>query len=188
MNGMNIIVAMILSYMTALGNCHAITYSGSPEEDIYNYTVRGINGDTMQLGRFRGKKMLFVNLATGSPRVAQIGELEQLQQQMGDKVVVIGFPSNSFGHESRSNGTIKAFCQAQYKTGFHLAAVGNVAGSGCQSVYQWLADGTKNGVAAVTIEGDYQKVLINGEGRIVGMFAPSVSPMDSSLINAILEN
>jgi len=185
---MNIIVAMLLSYLNTIGGRYAIACSSSPVEDIYGYAVKGIDGDTIQLGRFRGKKMLFVNLATGSPRVAQIGELQQLQEQMGDKVVVIGFPSNSFGHEPRNNEAIKALCETQYQVGFRLAAVGDVAGSGCQTVYQWLADANKNGVAAVTIQNDYEKVLLNGEARIVGMFAPSVSPTDSTIVNAILEN
>ena len=185
---MNIIVGIILSCIIAIGGEHVVTCGGAATEDIFAYAVKGIDGDSIQLGQFRGKKMLFVNLATGSSRAGQIGELQQLQQQMGDELVVIGFPSNSFGHESRSNDDIKAYCKVQYQVGFRLADVDDVAGAGCQSVYRWLAEAAKNGVVSIEVQSDFHKVLLNGEGRIVGMFAPSLSPLDTTIVNAILEN
>ena len=70
---------------------------------IYDYTVPKIDGGMISINDLRDKKILFVNIATGSDRVTQLGQLQQLQEQYADSLVIIGFPSNSFGNESRNN-------------------------------------------------------------------------------------
>ncbi len=146
---MKIILAMIISCMSGIGEGRIVPAGA---EDIFSYVIVDVDGDSIQLDQFRGKKMLFVNLATSSPKAAQIGELQVLHKRYGSRVVVIGFPSNSFGHETRSGLGVRAYCGAQYEADFRLTAVNDVAGADCQPVYQWLMDAAKNGVASVTIQ------------------------------------
>jgi len=87
---------------------------------IYSFQITDINNNTINFNDFQGKKLLLVNIATGSTRVSQLSQLEQLNQKYGDSLVIIAFPSNSFGHESRTNSEIKQFCQSQYGITFRL--------------------------------------------------------------------
>lgn len=153
---------------------------------IYSLHFNDIDGNQVNLSTYQNKKILIVNIATGSPRVNQLGNLQQLHQLYGDSVVIIGFPSNSFGNESRSDAEIKQFCQSNYGVTFKIASKNPVAGTGIQSIYNWLARAGENGVTDIPMGKDFQKVLIGKDGTIMGFFAPSVDPMDEAIQSALL--
>jgi glutathione peroxidase len=155
---------------------------------FYSLSFQDSNGTTVPMSNFSGKKILLVNIATGSSRAGQLAGLQQLQGQYGDSLVIIAFPSASFGAETRNDAEIKAFCQANYYTTFTIAAKGNVAGSNLQPVYNWLAQTTENGDMDLVIGGDFQKILIGKDGHIMGIFSPKLQPTDSLIINAITSN
>ncbi len=152
---------------------------------FYNLQFTDTDNNTISMTNFQHRKVLLVNIATESPRATQLAELKQLQEQFADSLIVIAFPSNSFGNEPRSNSEIKQFCQSTYNTNFLLAAKDGVAGTTTQAVYQWLANESANGQLSLSISGDFQKVLISEQGELVGFFSPKISPLDISVINAI---
>ena len=154
---------------------------------FYSLTFQSIDGNNISMAQFQGKKVLLVNIATGSSRVSQLQQLQQLQEQYADSVVVIGFPSSSFGLETRSNAEIKQFCQTQYGATFTLASKMPVAGVEKQPVYQWLTTLSQNGVINQEVNGDFQKYLINSSGSIIGVYSGVVSPLDSAIVNSILQ-
>jgi glutathione peroxidase len=102
--------------------------------------------------------------------------------------VVIGFPSNSFGNENRSDAEIVQFCQAQYNANFLLASKGSVKGADMQPLYSWLAHQSENGVTDSEVKSDFQKYLIDTNGEILGLFAGSLSPLNQQVISAITGN
>jgi glutathione peroxidase len=155
---------------------------------IYTLSFTDTDGNTVSMSSFQNKKILLVNIATNSPRVEQLTGLQQLKQQYGDSLVVIAFPSNSFGNETRTDAGIKQFCQQNYGVNFVIASKGSVSGFSVQPVYDWLKHTAQNGVMDVEILRDFQKVLINKDGNIIGVFAPGVSPTDSSIMSAITTN
>lgn len=155
------------------------------QTSIYSFNISRTDGGSINFSTFEGKKILLVNIATGSDKVSQLAELQQLHQQYGDSLVVIGFPSNSFGHESRSNAEIKAFCQSQYEVSFLLAAKGDVKGSGIQPVYNWLTKASENGQTNTIVKDDFQKYLISESGELIGIFIGSVSPLDPQIVSNI---
>jgi glutathione peroxidase len=156
--------------------------------NFYSLSYVNIAGTTVNMNSYAGKKILLVNVATESIHVAQLASLQQLQQQFADSLVVIGFASNSFGHESKTNAAILQFCQQQYNISFPLAAKNNVTGSAIQPVYNWLANQTENGVMQGLVKTDFQKFLINKQGNLIGVFAGAISPLDVSVVNAIQSN
>jgi glutathione peroxidase len=155
------------------------------QTSIYTHTVTGINGNEIDFSDFQGKKILLVNIATNSPRASQLGELQQLHEQYGDSLVIVGFPSNSFGNEQKSNSGILHFCQTQYGVSFLLAAKGPVKGGDIQPFYYWLTNKTENGVFGNEIKSDFQKYLFDRNGNPLGVFAGSLSPLNYQLVNAI---
>lgn len=155
---------------------------------IYTLSFTDTDGSTVNMNSFQNKKILLVNIATNSPRVGQLTGLQQLKQQYGDSLVIIAFPSNSFGNETRSDAEIKQYCQQNYNVNFFIASKNSVFGLYIQPVYNWLKHTEENGVMDVEIMSDFQKILINNDGNIIGVFAPGVSPTDTSIVSAITIN
>ena len=155
---------------------------------IYSLSFTDTDGSTVNMSSFQNKKILIVNIATNSPRVGQLTGQQQLKQQYGDSLVIIAFPSNSFGNETRSDAEIKQYCQQNYNVNFFIASKNSVFGLYIQPVYNWLKHTEENGVMDVEIMSDFQKILINNDGNIIGVFAPGVSPTDTSIVSAITIN
>lgn len=152
---------------------------------FYSLQYQHSNGSTVNMSSYQGKKVLLVNIATNSPRVNQLAGLQQLQQQYGDSLVVIAFPSNSFGNESRTDAEISQYCHSNYNTSFLIAAKGAVTGSNPLPVYNWLSKASENGDMNLVIGADFQKILIAKDGSIQGVFSPKVDPMSDEIRTAI---
>jgi glutathione peroxidase len=153
---------------------------------IYSLHFTDIDGNQINMSGYQNKKILLVNIATNSPRISQLENLQQLQQLYGDSIAILVFPSNSFGNESRSNLEIKQFCQSNYGVTFKIASKNSVSGTGTQSLYNWVAHASENGTTDVAIGRDFQKVLIGKNGNIIGFFAPSMDPLDETIQNALV--
>jgi glutathione peroxidase len=88
--------------ITALIKCIA-TYLVS----FHSLSFKNVDNVTINMSNFINKKVMIVNIATGSARVSQLAGLQQLQQQYADSLQIIVFPSNSFGKETKTNAQIK---------------------------------------------------------------------------------
>lgn len=153
---------------------------------IYTISVSDVNGNTLNLSTFAGKKILLVNTSSNSPHVAQYAKLEQLYQLHRDSLVIIAFPSNSFGNEPGNDSTIKSFVLNTYHINFYLASKSSVIGADKSALYNWLAEKDLNGMMRGLPRGDFHKFLIDGEGKLIGRFTELVDPLDSELQNAII--
>ena len=153
---------------------------------IYSLSVTDINNGTININNYRGKKILLVNTATGNTQAnSQFAALQQLYQQHQDSLVVIAFPSNSFGHELGTNEQIKALMQGTYGVSFPIAVKSWVRGDSANIIYQWLGSKLQNEVMDWKTNKDFQKYLIDKSGSIVARFDSSVSPISASIQNAI---
>lgn len=160
----------------------------SYESSIYNYQVPAIDGGTIDFNNYRGKKIFLVNIATGSGYASQLPALEQLYQRHKDSMVVIGFPSNSFGNEPLTDGQIAHSLRNTYGITFPLAAKQVVIGDSAHAVYKWLASKEENGVLRSRIRGDFQKYLLNRQGKLVGIFDTATAPLSERIQSAIHNN
>ena len=111
---------------------------------IYSYQFTYIDGNNINLNDYRGNKILFVNTASNSLYTNQYAQLEQLFQQYHDSLVVIAFPSNSFGNEPGSDADIKNFTDSNYHIHFILASRVSVNGNDISPVWQWLTKASEN--------------------------------------------
>ena len=90
---------------------------------IYDFKVGSLDGKTIDMADYKGKKILIVNTASECGYTPQYADLEKLYRQYKDKLVVIGFPANNFGgQEPGSNKEIGAFCRQNYGVTFPMAA------------------------------------------------------------------
>lgn len=155
------------------------------QTSIYTIHFNTNAGSDDTLAPKAGKRILLVNIASGSPRVSQLAGLQQLYAQYHDSLEIVIFPSNSFGHETLGDTAIKVLCENTYHTTFTIAAKDEVRGSTPQAIYQWLADAAENGEGSALPAGDFHKFLIDKDGSFIGSFSPSILPGDSMLVKAI---
>ncbi len=155
-------------------------------DSIHRFSVNGLDGKAIDFSSFKGKKILVVNTASECGYTPQYQQLEELHEQFSDRLTVVGFPCNDFGgQEPGEAGEIAAVCQRNYSVSFPMAEKVAILGPSPAPVYRWLTRKEENGAFDSTVSWNFQKYLLDEDGRLVSMFAPSVSPLDEGLLAAI---
>lgn len=153
------------------------------------YDLKGTlnNGNQVSLSSFKGKKVLLVNTASDCGYTNQYEDLQKLSEQYKDKLVVIGFPANDFKEQEKgTDSAIAEFCKLNFGVTFPLMQKSVVMKSAEQNpVFQWLTDSTKNGWNNKFPSWNFSKYLVNEYGVLTNYFDPSVSPMNSEVLQAI---
>ncbi|TNE81230.1 MAG: glutathione peroxidase [Bacteroidetes bacterium] len=155
--------------------------------NFYDYTVLSLSGkDTLRMSDFKGKFVLCVNVASECGYTPQYEDLEALYQKYKDTLVVIGFPCNQFGgQESGTADEIASFCKKNYGVSFPLSEKIEVKGANQHPIYSWLTTQTKNGLGDYEVAWNFNKFLINPEGKLLKYFPSSVKPMSDELTSLI---
>lgn len=111
--------------------------------NLYDFSVKTINGEEISLQNFKGQTALVVNTASKCGFTEQYQDLEILYEKYKNEgFVVLGFPCNQFGgQEPGSEQEIKAFCDANYHITFPLFAKIDVNGENAAPLYTWLKEG-----------------------------------------------
>nr|WP_230688044.1 glutathione peroxidase [Hymenobacter ruricola] len=149
---------------------------------VYDFTVKSIDGKDVKLSQYKGKKLLIVNTASKCGFTPQYKELEELSKKYAGKVVVLGFPSNSFNQELASNAEVASFCEKNYGVTFPLFETIPVKGDDAAPLYKYLADKTKNGAVSDAPNWNFCKYLVNEKGQVVKFYNSKVTPLSPELV------
>lgn len=171
---------MKLSRLTGMGIDISINHKKiNPPENFYGLQAKTNNGEVVSFEKFKGKKVLIVNLASQCGFTPQYNELEELHQLKKDQVTVLGFPSNDFGgQEPGTDEEIENFCRVNFGVTFSLFQKDHVTGSNKQPVYQWLSNAGKNGWNDEGPSWNFYKYLVDEHGNLDKIFSSSVSPLE----------
>jgi len=155
---------------------------------IHQFVVNDLNGDSFNFSSLKGKKIMIVNTASKCGLTPQYEKLQSLYQKYGDqKFIIIGFPSNNFlFQEPGSNEEIAAFCKSNYGVTFPMMSKISVTGKDQHPVYQFLTEKEKNGVLDSRVTWNFQKYLLNEDGKLNRVISPRIQPDDQSIIDWIL--
>jgi glutathione peroxidase len=180
--------------------------------NIYDIPVHRITGEGASLADHRGKVMLVVNVASQCGLTKQYDALEKLYTRFKDSgFVVCGFPANDFGaQEPGSNEEIQAFCTANYSVDFPIFSKIVVTGPNTHPLYETLVTAQPKAIGptretfrerlnsflkdkhngATTnpepgILWNFEKFLIDRNGKVVARFSPEVVPDDPAVVEAI---
>tara|TARA_X000000368_G_C23058364_1_gene725280 strand:- start:4292 stop:4822 length:531 start_codon:yes stop_codon:yes gene_type:complete len=157
------------------------------QESIYDIKLNDINNNPVDLGQFKGKYLLIVNVASECGFTPQYEELEEMQRNYKEDLVVIGLPCNQFGgQEPGSSREIQEFCSSNYGISFLLTEKIKVKGEGQHKLYCWLTDKTLNGRSNSSVRWNFQKYLVSPKGELLDYFYSMTNPM-SPKITSILE-
>lgn len=167
-------------------NNNTMTNEIAQEPTIYSFSVDGLEGGKINMADFKGKKILIVNTASKCGYTPQYKDLEVLYKKFGSKLVIIGFPANNFGsQEPGSNEEIGAFCEKNYGVTFPMAAKISVKGDDMAPIYQWLTQKSKNGVLDAEIGWNFNKFLIDENGKMVAYFPSKVTPLSDEIVSKL---
>lgn len=159
-----------------------------PKSSIYDVKINDINGKPIDLAQFKGKKMLFVNVASKCGFTGQYQGLQALFDKYKDQLMVIGVPCNQFGgQEPGTSSEIQSFCEMNYGVNFLMTEKVAVKGEEQHPLYQWLTKKSLNGASNSTVKWNFQKYIVDENGRFVNYFYSMTKPM-SSKITKILDS
>jgi glutathione peroxidase len=166
--------------------CGQKSRAQQPIESIYDIAIEGIDGKRMDLAQYKGKKILFVNVASECGFTKQYDGLQVLYENHKDKLVVIGLPCNQFGgQEPGDEAEIQSFCRANFDVEFPMTEKIEVKGPGQHPIYQWLTQKAKNGSQDSSVKWNFQKYLVDEQGRFIDFFY-SITKPDSPRIIGLL--
>ena len=171
---------------------------------LYDIPVNQIDGTSSNLGRYKGKVLLVVNVASKCGLTPQYTALEKLyQDKHGKGLEVLGFPANNFkGQEPGTDAEIRDFCSTSYDVHFPRFSKISVLGGDQHPLYKQLVGAQPaaigEGPMRERLKGygvdpqnktdvlwNFEKFLVSRDGKVVGRFAPDVAPDDPRLLAAI---
>jgi glutathione peroxidase len=141
------------------------------------------NGKEEALNSYLGKKVLLVNTASDCGYTGQFAELQKLSELYGNKLQIIGFPSNDFKEqETADDKAISEFCQVNYGVTFPLAKKSIVLkNNGQNPVFRWLSNPSENGWNSQEPVWNFSKYLLNEQGELIASFGPAIAPEDAEI-------
>lgn len=155
-------------------------------KSIYDVNLNSIDNSSINLSQYKGKKILFVNVASKCGFTPQYADLQKLHESYGDELVIIGVPCNQFmNQEPGSNEEIIEFCQKNYGVSFLITEKVEVKGANQHPLYKWLTTKELNGSTDSKVKWNFQKYLIDEEGKLIGMFASGVNPLDTKIVSKL---
>lgn len=154
---------------------------------LHDFKVLSITGDSIDLSMFAGKKVLVVNIASQCGYTPQLGPLQKLDSLYeGYGFEVLGFPCNNFANqEPLPDSGIANFCENNYNVHFQLMHKINIVAGDTAPVYKWLQRKALNGVANASVTWNFNKFLIDRQGKWVKRFTQITSPLDTAITNWI---
>ena len=174
----------LLSIMTLTLNSQS-----SVDNSIHQFKVADIYGNIFDFSQLKGKKVMIVNTASKCGLTYQYEALQKLYSQYKDlNFVIVGFPSNDFlWQEPGSNEEIIEFCEQNYGVTFPMMSKITVKGTKKHPIYQFLTQKSKNNYKDSKVTWNFQKYLINKEGRIEKIISPRTRPDSEEIVSWITD-
>jgi len=161
-----------------------LSFAGMAQsKSFYDFKVKTLEGNDFDLGTLKGKKIIVVNTASKCGNTPQYKDLEEVYQQYQDVLVIIGFPANNFmNQEPGSAAEIRTFCTDKYGVTFPLMQKISVKGKDMDPLYKWLTTKKENGIMDSEVTWNFQKYLIDENGKLVDVVEPKEKVNSSKVL------
>ncbi len=158
-----------------------------PTKTVYDFTVKDIDGKKVSLDAYKGKVLLFVNVASLCGNTPQYKDIQALYAKYKDKgLVVLGFPANNFmGQEPGDDKEIKQFCTREYAVTFPMFSKISVKGKDIAPLYTYLTQKAENGVIDAPVTWNFQKFLVGKDGMVITSFSPRTLVSEPEVVAAV---
>lgn len=187
-----ILILTVIGVLVAMAYKYGLILNPSPKEPVsetslYDFTLKDIDGNDVNLGRYKGNVILIVNTASRCGYTPQYEALQAIYERFKDRgFVVLGFPANNFmGQEPGTEKEIKEFCTLKYNVTFPMFSKISVTGSDQHPLYRFLTNKKTNPEFGGDITWNFNKFLISRDGKVIGRFGSKDKPDDPAVIAAI---
>lgn len=146
----------------------------------FDFTATLGDGIEIPLGRYRGRALLVVNVASRCGYTPQYAGLERLYRTYRDRgLEILAFPSNQFGRqEPGTDAEIGAFCRTTYDVTFPVFRKVDVNGPQAHPLFVYLKSQKKGLLGSEAIKWNFTKFLVDRRGEVVARYAPNDKPED----------
>ncbi len=155
---------------------------------ILDTPIARLDGTPATLGEITGgRTALVVNVASRCGLTPQYAGLEELHESRADRgFTVVGVPCNQFlGQEPGSPEEIAEFCSATYGVTFPMTEKVEVNGEDRHPLYRHLVDAPDEEGRTGDVQWNFEKFLLDHDGRVVARFSPGIEPADPRLVSAV---
>lgn len=164
--------------------------SDNPAKTLHDFKAKTLDGKDFDLASLKGTKVMIVNVASECGYTDQYAGLQELYEKYdstaGGKFTIIAFPCNQFGgQEPGSAADIQTFCTKNYGVTFPIMEKVDVKGGKTHPVYSWLTHKAENGVEDSEVSWNFNKYLIDENGKYVKHLSSKVEPMSAEITNWI---
>lgn len=150
---------------------------------VYDFKVPALTGGgTIDLSKYKGKKLLIVNTASKCGLTPQYEDLQKLYDKHKDKLVIVGFPANNFAsQEPGTNGEIEEFCKKNYGVTFPMAQKVSVKGEDIHPLFKYLTEEAAKLGVQDPIKWNFTKFLLDEKGKLVAVIPSKTKPTEEEM-------
>lgn len=182
---MGYIYSLVISLLL-LTSCNTKTQETTGKMKLSDIKINSLQGTPLNFSDFKGKKILFVNVASKCGFTPQYKDLQELYDNNKDKLVIIGVPCNQFGkQESGTSEEIQEFCQINYGVTFPITEKIEVKGENQHPLYQFLTKKENNGVKSSSVKWNFQKYLVDENGQLIDFWFSMTKPQSKKITKHI---
>ena len=151
------------------------------------FSMQSLAGKEVDLGQYRGKVVMVVNVASKCGLTPQYKQLQALYEKYSkDGLAILGFPCNQFGHQEPGTAReIGEFCRLNYGVSFDMFAKIDVNGGGACPLYKHLKSLPTAPKGPGEISWNFEKFILGRNGEVIARFAPRTKPDDPEVIKVI---
>ena len=160
--------------------CLLPVVSWSACDDLYNHSLTTLQGENFNLCEHHEKPIIIVNTASKCGFTNQFEGLEKLYSQNKDRLLVVGFPSNDFNQELKTDKEIQDFCKLTYAVEFPMMSKSSVVGKKANPIYKILYERT--GEVPMW---NFYKFVVAPDAKKINVFPSTVSPESSEFLNTL---
>jgi glutathione peroxidase len=154
--------------------------------NVLDMKLKTLSGETITLSKFKGKKILIVNTASKCGYTRQYADLQKLYETYKDNLEIVGMPCNQFMmQEPSSNDKIADFCKKNYGVTFTMLEKADVKGDSIHPLYKWLSSKSNNGVLDAKVSWNFNKFLLDENGKMIAHFESGVKPLSDEIVSKI---
>ncbi len=154
--------------------------SAKYDKVFYDFQIKSINGELIDLKKYKDKVILLVNTASYCGFTKQYSGLQKLWEKYESQgLIVLGVPSDSFNQEKKSDNEVKEFCEVNFNINFPLTEITEVKGKKAHPIYIWAKENFGNSAIP---KWNFHKILINKEGKVENTYSSLTKPMSNKII------
>ena len=155
--------------------------------EALNFKMKSIDGKDVNLSKYAGKVVVFVNVASKCGYTPQYKGLQGLHEKYGEQgLAIVGVPCNQFrGQEPGSDAEIAKFCKAEYGVEFDLLSKVDVNGAKQCELYKHLTEQDLKPVGKGPIKWNFEKIVVDPSGKAIARFDSGTKPTSKEFVGVI---